>query len=97
MTEEKGKEEQPLQIKDLVLSFIGILAESSWQYMGLVANSITGKIHKDMDEAKLAIDTIDLLFENIRGKLREEEIRTIERTIDDLKVNYVLQLNKEGE
>lgn len=91
------KENKPISVKEIILSFIGVLAQTSWEYMGLVANSITGKVHKDMDEAKFAIDTIDVLLEKVKSKLTEKELKDIERTIDDLKINYVMQLNKEGE
>ncbi len=91
------KEKLPVSVKEIILSFIGILSETGWEYMGLIANKITGKIHKDMDEAKLAIDTIDVLFEKIKDKLEDKEIRDIEKLIDDLKINYVMQLNEKGD
>ncbi len=91
------KENNPIPVKEIILSFIGVLAQTSWEYMGLVTNSITGKIHKDMKEAKLAIDTIDVLFEKIKHNLTEKELKDVERTIDNLKINYVMQLDKEGE
>ncbi len=90
-------EKTPVSVKEIILSFIGILSETGWEYMGLVANKITGKIYKDMDEAKLAIDTIDVLFEKIKDKLETKELKEIERLIDDLKINYVMQSSKKGD
>ncbi len=91
------KEKLPISVKEIILSFIGILSETGWEYMGLIANKITGEIHKDMNEAKLAIDTIDVLFEKIKDKLEDKEVRDIEKLIDDLKINYVMQLNEKGD
>ncbi len=91
------REEYPISVKDIILSFIGVLGEAGWEYMGLVADKMTGKIHKNMEEAKLAIDTVDLLFEKIKDKLETKEIRDIERMIDNLKINYVMQLNDKGD
>ncbi len=91
------KEEYPVSVKEIILSFIGVLGESGWMYMGLVADRVTGKVYKDMDQAKLAIDTIDTLFEKIRDFLDEGERRDIERMIDNLKINYVMQLKEKGD
>lgn len=94
MEEEK---KAPVSVEDMILSFIGILTRMGWEYMGLIANDVTGGIHKDMDQAKLAIDTVDLLFEKIKERLNQDDIRTIERTIDDLKINYITKLRERGE
>lgn len=78
----------------LVTYVIGLLASDAWARMGLIANPATGKVEKDLVQARVAIDcaaalvgVVDIpeskLPESLRGDLR--------RVLSDLRINFVEQ------
>ncbi len=62
--------------------------------MGKLKNPITNNVEVDLDAAKLAIDMIDMLNEKTRGNLTEDEKRFITTVSRDLKLNYIVELDK---
>jgi hypothetical protein len=59
--------------------------------MGLQPDPKTGKIEKDMDQAKLAIDASETLFKLIEESLDDDDKRQVQNLMRDLKVNYASQ------
>jgi hypothetical protein len=98
MSEPKGDaESRPPQMVDiasldtysLLGLFAGLLAEKAWQTMGLRTKPGTDKIETDLDQARVAIDTIGFLAEKIQPHLPDDEKRRLEGVVADLKLNYV--------
>jgi hypothetical protein len=87
--EERSKEAEPLRVKDLILVLIAELSNKAWAYMEKIAHPETGQPKKDLAQAKLAIDTIEALLEVVRAHLNEGEIRSVESTLANLRVNFV--------
>jgi len=87
---------QPVDVYSLVKSFIGMLGAHAWQWLGLVKNPITGKLEKDLAQAKVAIDSIRVLMQQIEDKLEPSEERELKGLISDLQINYVQQSTKES-
>lgn len=85
----------PVDVYSLVKSFIGILGAHAWQWLGLVKNPVTGQLEKDLAQAKVAIDSIRALVQQIEGKLEPSEDRELKGMISDLQINYVQQSAKE--
>lgn len=94
-TEEAAGEEeyqmQPADVYSLLKSFIGILGAHAWQWLGLVKNPLTGKIEKDLGQAKVAIDALALLIGHIESNLQPEEINELKGMLSDLRMNFVRQ------
>lgn len=78
----------------LVTYVIGLLAADAWTRLGLIANPVTGKVDKDLPQARVAIDCAAALIgvidtqesqlpESLRGDLR--------RVLSDLRINFVEQ------
>lgn len=84
----------PVDVYSLLKSFIGILGAHAWQWLGLVKNPITGQIEKDLAQAKVAIDAIRALVQQIEGKIDASEDRELKGMISDLQINYVQQSAK---
>ena len=92
--EEKKAEEQkllddPIRIKDLLLITILSLEGKAWAYLDLVVHPETQKHKKDINEAKLAIDTIDALYKIAEGQLNAEEKKDIQVRLTNLRLNFV--------
>ena len=75
---------------------IGIMAATAWQYMGLQVNPATGKVEKDLIQARIAVDTVVFLGDKIHPHLSESERREIRSLIGDLQVNFVRQSESPG-
>lgn len=88
--EEKDKLQNALFIH-LVLMFHA----SAMQSMGKLKNPITDKVERDLQQAKVSIDMLDMLAEKTKGNLSEDEEKFLINIIDELKLNYVDEVNKD--
>jgi hypothetical protein len=57
--------------------------------MGQVPNPITGKQEKNLDDAKFAIDTLQMLKEKTRGNLTEDEKKQLDSVLYDLRMRFL--------
>jgi len=95
MGEQMSDEGKELDINffQLVLS----LQAAAWQQMGKVASPITGKVERDLDQAKVSIDILDMIQKKTKGNLSSEEQRLLDHTQHDLHLNFVDEVKKGGE
>jgi hypothetical protein len=63
--------------------------------MGKLKNPVSDKIEKNLEFAKMSIDTLDMLAAKTKGNLSEYEEKFLTEVIRDLKLNYVDEANKE--
>jgi len=75
----------------LLSAYIATLGSQAFVWMGLLKDPISGKIAKDMAQARVAIDTCEFLAGQIEPKLGEGDRREMQRLLADLKVNFVRQ------
>ena len=59
---------------NLVLIFQG----AAMQQMGKIANPLTGKVERNLEQARFSIDTLAMLREKTRGNLSDD----LERLLD---------------
>ena len=62
--------------------------------MGKLKNPVTDKIERNLEYAKISIDTLDMLKEKTKGNLSDYESKFLDEVIRELKLNYVDELNK---
>jgi len=99
VTNEEVKQEEPLKEPDLptlFIWFISMLSGKAWEYLGLIMNPETKKLNKDLKKAKVAIDTVAFLHDQIKDDLNKEDYKRIENLLANLRMNYVEKL-KESE
>jgi len=78
-----------LPISEIVNFFLGILIQKSWISLGMVENPETKKIDKNFAEAKLAIDLIGAISEQMVGKWGEIGYeKEIQAHLTNLRLNY---------
>lgn len=78
----------------LVTYVIGLLASDAWARLGLIANPATGKVEKDIAQARVAIDCVAALIgviDTAEGKLPESLRGDLRRVLNDLRINFVEQ------
>ena len=63
--------------------------------MGKLENPVTEKMEKNLEYAKIAIDTLDMLLEKTKGNLSDYEDKFLIETLKELKLNYVAEIGKE--
>ncbi len=97
MAEEKKEEVVLPTIWDILKAFIITLSDNAWRWMGLVVNPITQKPERDMEQARVAIDCVDLLIQKLEGKLSWEETKNFKEILANLQMNFVQQTLKGGE
>lgn len=64
--------------------------------MGKLQNPMTGKVDRDLDQAQAMIDMLEMVEERTKGNLTEDESRLITNTLRDLRLNYVVERNKDA-
>jgi len=93
MTEERP--EEGLTRKDLFLGLIHSFQAAAMQQMGKIANPYTEKIERDMRQARLSIDMLEMLEERTTGNLTGEESRFLQHVLTELRLNYVAEIEED--
>jgi len=63
--------------------------------MGKIKNPVTDKIDRNLEHAKIYIDTLDMLQVKTKGNLSEYEEKFLTETLKELKLNYVDEVDKD--
>ena len=94
---EEKKQEESFKEPDLPVLFvwfISMLSGKTWEYLGLIMNPETKKINKDLKKAKIAIDTVTFLYDQIKDDINQEDFKRIENLLANLRMNYVEKLKE---
>lgn len=78
-----------LPLTTLFAWFMGILNSKTWEYLGLMMNPETKEISQDLKKAKISIDSIEFLLNQIKDELDTEDKRQIADMLANLQMNYV--------
>ncbi|MCU7511214.1 MAG: DUF1844 domain-containing protein [Ignavibacteria bacterium] len=57
--------------------------------LGKIMNPVSNKTEKNLEQAKLAIDMLDMLVTKTKGNLSPNEEKFIQDVVRNLKLNYV--------
>jgi hypothetical protein len=63
--------------------------------MGKIKNPVTDRIERNLEHAKIYIDTLDMLLAKTKGNLSDYEEKFLIETLKDLKLNYVDEADKD--
>ncbi len=77
-------------------SLILMFQSAALQYMGKLKNPVTDKIERDLQQAQMSIDMLEMFSEKTRGNLTVEEKNYLEGILRDLRLNYVDEMSKEA-
>lgn len=91
MAEKNDSQQTPLDVYQMIMLMTEQMAAVAWQKLGLQPDMITGKIEKDLDQARIAIDVTTGLAGFLEPQLDEDDKRRIHGLVRDLKINYVQQ------
>ena len=63
--------------------------------MGKIKNPVTERIDRNLEHAKIYIDSLDMLLAKTKGNLSDYEEKFLTEALKDLKLNYVSELDKD--
>jgi len=87
--DKKEKLKEPVKVVDIILFTIANLETKAWAYLGLVSHPETGEKLMDKKQAKLAIDSLDALYQLVKEEIPANERKNIELMLTNLRLNYV--------
>ena len=95
-TVEKEKENGPVDSRQESVgveinfnSFATSLGLQALIALGEIENPLTGKKEQNRQQAKILIDTLDMIKEKTKNNLTEEETNLLESLLYELKMKYV--------
>ncbi len=80
----------------MFVQLVSMFQAAALQQMGKIKNPVTDKVERNMEQAQLSIDLIDMLKEKTKGNRSSDEERFLSSVLQDLKLNYVDELAKES-
>lgn len=78
----------------MFLELLYIFHASAMQAMGKIKNPISGKTEKNMDQARHAIDMLEMLKEKTNGNLSDELNRALETFLSEMRLNFIEETNR---
>jgi len=88
------EEQTPSKNTILFTRLLFMFQAAAMQQMGKLANPMTGHIERDLEQVRIAIDTIDMLREKCRGNLNDMEERLLNHILSELRLNFVDEVNR---
>ena len=73
---------------------VQVIAAPAMVHLGLVANPATGKIEKNLEQARWAIDLLHVLEEKTRSSATEAERGKLNQLLAQLRSAYTHQLTR---
>lgn len=80
-----GSREDTLRFMELVSLF----QMQAMMALGKMANPMTGKAERNLDAARLMIDTLEMLEKKTTGNLNHDESRLLKAALTDLRIMFV--------
>jgi len=81
---------------ELFMTLVSSLASQAWIQLGKIKNPITDKVEKDLGAASMSIDMLSMIQEKTKGNLEDYESQLLEKTLNDLKMNFVFEKNQDS-
>lgn len=73
----------------LFLYLVSSFEMAAMQGLGKINNPVDGKIERNLEQAKFAIDVLDMIKDRTKNNVTEYELRFLDTVSAQLKLNYV--------
>jgi hypothetical protein len=80
----------------LFVSLVIGLVQAAYVQLGKVRNELTGQVDRNIEAARITIDTLAALELKTKGNLTEEESDILRRSLTELRMNFVDELKKDA-
>ncbi len=91
MTKDQSEKMGEYHFVQLVLMF----QTAAMQQMGKIQNPITKEMERDLNQAKLSVDMLEMIQQKTKGNLSESEKKFLDHVLFELRMNYVDEVNKD--
>jgi hypothetical protein len=91
MDERMSKEQ--ILFSNIVIMF----QTAAMQHMGKLKNPISDKIERDIEQAKISIDILEMIQKKTEGNLDEYEQKLLKSVLQELRLNYVYERDRKDE
>jgi hypothetical protein len=81
--------------KQLFLGLVHSFQAAAMQQMGKIMNPFTQQVERDLNQARLSIDMLEMLQERTSGNLTGEESRFLTHVLTELRLNYVAEVDED--
>ena len=88
--ENEGIDKDGILFRRLIFTF----QTAAMQQMGKLVDPVAGRVARDLEQAALSIDTLDMLSRRCRGNLTADESRILDLTISELKLNNIDEIGR---
>lgn len=92
MTPENGAERQEFLFHNLIAMF----ATLAFQQLGKLVNPLSGSVERDLRQARITIDMLEMIAGKTAGNLSAEERRHLDAVLTELRMNYVDEAARGG-
>jgi len=73
----------------LFLQLVAMFQYAAMQQMGKLPNPVSGKIERDLDQARISIDMIEMLHSRTQASRSARESEYLDKVLFELRMNYV--------
>jgi len=93
---DEGMPSMDITVQGVLRFSIEMLSTRAWSCMGLTPNPMTGKMERDLEEARRAIDVLGALAPHAEVGAEPQEKRDLRNMLADLRVNFLRQSGASG-
>ncbi len=80
---------EPSRDELLFLNLVAMFQFAAMQQMGKLANPASGKIERDLDQARMSIDMVEMLRAKSEGRRTDAESEFLDKVLFELRMNFV--------
>lgn len=84
-----GMPAMDMGVTAILVTTLNMLDARAWASLGLVPDPMTGKIEKDLPEARRAIDALADVMKHLESHATDAEKREMQGNLSNLRINYV--------
>ena len=85
-----------MQSEMLFTQLVAIFHGSAMVALGKLKNPATDRIERNLDQARQAIDMLEMLKSKTEGRLNATEQRMLDGALTELRLNYLDELKKDN-
>ncbi len=78
----------------LFTNLIVMFQTVAMQQMGKIKNPVSDKIERNLEEAQMSIDMIEMLETKTKGNISEDESKFLKNVLHELRLNYISEKSK---
>ena len=87
----------PSQDETLLLQLVAMFQYAAMQQMGKLPNPMTGKVDRDLAQARLSIDMIEMLQRRTQAQRSARETEFLDKVLFELRMNFVDESKRPAE